>query len=82
MSYAEAKTLDQSLIPVVDIQPLRDGSDPKGVAKLLHEASQKLGFIYIKGHGIPEEVIDSARAGAYEFFGQTESVKAAVKVTA
>ena len=82
MSYAEAKTLDQSLIPVVDIQPLRDGSDPKGVAKLLHEASQKLGFIYIKGHGIPEEVIDSARAGAYEFFGQTESVKADVKVTA
>ena len=82
MSYAEAKILDQSLIPVVDIQPLRDGSDPKGVAKLLHEASQKLGFIYIKGHGIPEEVIDSARAGAYEFFGQTESVKAAVKVTA
>ena len=82
MSYAEAKILDQSLIPVVDIQPLRDGSDPRGVAKLLHEASQKLGFIYIKGHGIPEEVIDSARAGAYEFFGQTESVKAAVKVTA
>jgi isopenicillin N synthase-like dioxygenase len=82
MSYAEAKILDQSLIPVVDIQPLRDGSDPKGVAKLLHEASQKLGFIYIKGHGIPEEVIDNARAGAYEFFGQTESVKAAVKVTA
>ena len=82
MSYAEAKILDQSLIPVVDIQPLRDGSDPKGVAKLLHEASQKLGFIYIKGHGIPEEVIDSARAGAYEFFGQTESVKADVKVTA
>ena len=82
MSYAEAKILDQSLIPVVDIQPLRDGSDPRGVAKLLHEASQKLGFIYIKGHGIPEEVIDSARAGAYEFFGQTESVKADVKVTA
>ena len=82
MSYAKAKILDQSLIPVVDIQPLRDGSDPKGVAKLLHEASQKLGFIYIKGHGIPEEVIDSARAGAYEFFGQTESVKADVKVTA
>jgi isopenicillin N synthase-like dioxygenase len=81
MSYAEAKSLDQSLIPVVDIKPLRDGSDPKGVAKLLHEASQKLGFIYIKGHGIPEEVIDSARAGAYEFFGQTESVKAAVKIT-
>ena len=47
MAYAQAKTLDQSLIPVVDIQPLRDGSDPLRVAKLLHAASQSLGFIYV-----------------------------------
>ena len=82
MSYAQAKSLDQSLIPVVDIQPLRDGSDPKGVAKLLHAASQSLGFIYIKGHGIPNEVIENARSCAYEFFDQPENIKNKVKVTA
>ena len=82
MSYAQAKSLDQSLIPVVDIQPLRDGSDPEGVAKLLHAASQSLGFIYIKGHGIPNEVIENARSCAYEFFDQPENIKNKVKVTA
>lgn len=82
MSYAQAKSLDQSLIPVVDIQPLRDGSDPMGVAKLLHAASQSLGFIYIKGHGIPDEVIENARSCAYEFFDQPENIKNTVKVTA
>ena len=51
MSYAQAKSLDQSLIPVVDIQPLRDGSDPKGVAKLLHAASQSLGLYILRGMG-------------------------------
>ena len=75
MSYAQAKSLDQSLIPVVDIQPLRDGSDPISVAKLLHAASQSLGFIYIKGHGIPDEVIENARSCAYEFFDQPENIK-------
>ena len=82
MSYAQAKSLHQSLIPVVDIQPLRDGSDPIGVAKLLHAASQSLGFIYIKGHGIPDEVIENARSCAYEFFDQPENIKNTVKVTA
>ena len=82
MSYAQAKSLDQSLIPVVDIQPLRDGSDPISVAKLLHAASQSLGFIYIKGHGIPDEVIENARSCAYEFFDQPENIKNTVKVTA
>jgi len=82
MSYAQAKTLDESLIPVVDIQPLRDGTDAKRVAKLLHAASQTLGFIYIKGHGIPENIINKARAGAYEFFDQPEPIKTLVKITA
>jgi len=41
---------------------LRDGSDPQAVARALHAASQGLGFIYITGHGIPEESVESARA--------------------
>jgi len=45
MAYAQAKQFDASLIPVIDITPLRDGTDPVGVAKALHAASQDLGFI-------------------------------------
>ena len=81
MAYAQAKKLDQSIIPVIDIAPLRDGTDPRGVAKALHAASQGLGFIYIKGHGIPDAVIDSARESALGFFEQPEEVKSTVKVS-
>lgn len=82
MAYAKAKKLDATLIPVIDIEPLRDGSDSQSVAKALHRASQKLGFIYIKGHGIPESVIESARESAMQFFRSPESFKASVKISA
>ena len=81
MVYAQARTLDEGLIPVVDIAPLRDGTYPMGVAKALHAASKNLGFIYVKGHGIPEDVIETARNGAYAFFNQKDDLKASVKVS-
>ena len=48
MTTATAMTIDPDAIPIVDIGPLRDGSDPKGVAQALHAASKGLGFIYNK----------------------------------
>ncbi len=32
MAYASARAIAVSEIPVIDIAPLRDGSDPQGVA--------------------------------------------------
>jgi len=82
MVYAQAKYIGANQIPVIDITPLRDGRDPKSVAKALHAASTGLGFIYIHGHGIPDEVIANARQSAYEFFRGPESEKNAVCVSA
>lgn len=62
-------------IPVIDIRPLRDGSDPNGVARALLDASQNLGFIYISGHGIPASLIETARAQAYQFFRSPAEMK-------
>lgn len=81
MAYAQAKKVDADIIPVIDITPLRDGSDPKGVADALHSASKGLGFIYIKGHGIAEETIEAARSSAYEFFHSSQEEKASVTVS-
>ena len=82
MAYATAKELDPALIPVIDIGPLRDGSDPAGVAAALHAASQGLGFIYITGHGIPDAAIVAAREAAYGFFHAMPEQKASVRVSA
>ncbi len=82
MIYARAKRFDDDLIPVIDISPLRDGSDPLSVGKALHAASSGLGFIYIKGHGIPEDAITAARATALSFFRSDAAKKETVKVSA
>ncbi|MBT4017933.1 MAG: isopenicillin N synthase family oxygenase, partial [Alphaproteobacteria bacterium] len=81
MAYAQAKQFDASLIPVIDITPLRDGTDPIGVARALHAASQDLGFIYIQGHGIPLDTIDAARNSAMDFFRAPEADKASIAVS-
>lgn len=82
MSYATARKTNADEIPVIDITPLRDGTDPSSVARALHAASQGLGFIYVRGHGIPEQVIDRARAAAYDFFHADEAVKESVRISA
>ena len=43
MAYAQAKHVDAGRIPVVDITPLRDGSNPESVAQALHAASRDMG---------------------------------------
>lgn len=81
MAYAQARELDADAIPVIDITPLRDGTDVAGVAAQLHAASQGLGFLYVKGHGIPDEMIQAARDRAYDFFRADPAQKETVRVS-
>ncbi|OED41134.1 hypothetical protein AB833_10270 [Chromatiales bacterium (ex Bugula neritina AB1)] len=82
MAYATAKSMDANVIPVVDITELRDGTNPREVAKQLHAASQGLGFIYVKGHGIPTAAIEAARSAAYQFFRASDEQKSTVTISA
>ena len=68
-------------IPVVDITALRDGSDPIKVAEALHEANTGLGFIYITGHGISEQLIASVQSAGMSFFRSDVIQKNTVPVT-
>ena len=81
MAYAQAQQTHHSAIPVIDITPLRDGSDAVTVAKALHAASQGMGFIYIKGHGIQDETIKAAYASALAFFRHSTTEKSKVTVS-
>jgi isopenicillin N synthase-like dioxygenase len=81
MSFTEAKHLDIEKVPVINISKLCDGTDPLPVAKALHKASTGLGFIYIKGHGIPKDVISSLREEGLTFFRNNEKNKEEVKIT-
>lgn len=81
MAYATAKHTHKDQIPVVDMTSLANGEDPDSVATALHAASQNLGFIYVRAHGIPEQVIAESRAAAYAFFRQSDQTKSSVLIS-
>lgn len=68
-------------VPVIDIGPLRDGSDPAGVAQALHRASREVGFLYVVNHGIDLTLLAEARAQALQFFRQSDAAKQAVGIS-
>ncbi|WP_447785131.1 isopenicillin N synthase family dioxygenase [Pseudomonas germanica] len=65
-----SKTTSFSEIPVVDLQPLIDGSDPMKVAREIGYICKNIGFLYIKNHGISKKLIQEVYALAAEFFAQ------------
>jgi len=81
MGYATAKSMKPDSIPVVDITALRDGTGARKIADALHAASRSLGFIYVRGHGVPQQVISTARACALDFFRASEQNKSSVLVS-
>ncbi len=81
MTLTSAKKIDKDKIPIIDISPLMDGGNTEKVSKDLHHASQSLGFIYVKGHGIPNDLINSVRENAIQFFRGSSEEKNRVKIT-
>ncbi|KAI9029181.1 putative iron/ascorbate oxidoreductase [Hyaloraphidium curvatum] len=72
-----AKTLDFSEIPIVDIAGL-DSPDPDkrmAVAREIDRACRRVGFLYVKNHGVPEAAINAAFAASKLFFALPEEEK-------
>ncbi|MBS0473031.1 MAG: isopenicillin N synthase family oxygenase [Proteobacteria bacterium] len=63
-------------IPIIDIAPFRDGSDPAGVARAWDAAMRATGFALIGGHGIPEPLYDGVYTHAQRFFARPLDEKA------
>ena len=70
MSETEAKGTVFTRIPVVDIAVLfsNDAEGKRKVAAEMADAASNVGFLYVTGHGIPPEMIESLEARAAEFF--------------
>jgi len=82
MAYATARDIAVDEIPIIDIAPLvardPDGSAAAGAA--MREASERIGFFYIAGHGVPEALTASLFSTAASFFALPDGAKAAVAV--
>jgi isopenicillin N synthase-like dioxygenase len=69
-------------IPIIDFSPAFAG-DPDGleaVARRVKDASERVGFFYLAGHGVPDEVVDAAFAASREFHALPQAEKLALKL--
>ncbi|MFT8418269.1 MAG: 2-oxoglutarate and iron-dependent oxygenase domain-containing protein [Acetobacter sp.] len=60
-------------IPVIDISGLYspDIAQRQAVAEKLGDAARNVGFLFISGHTVPENLIEGVRKAAHDFFAQT-----------
>jgi isopenicillin N synthase-like dioxygenase len=57
-------------VPVIDIAPFRTGglAEKKTVAEQVDRACRDIGFLIIKGHGVPQSLIKKVRDVSHVFF--------------
>src|SRR5690606_10662444 len=72
-------TLDE--IPIVDVGPFFRGEvgGLESAAGALRDAEENIGFYYLKGHGVPQHLIDDVFATACEFHALPLERKMAIR---
>ena len=84
MAYAEVQHIEASEIPVIDVAPLFEAGE-SGVLRVgaqMLEASERIGFFYVRNHRVERSIIDATVAEAFAFFRQSQEKKLAVRVSA
>lgn len=71
---------DPTDVPVIDLEPYLDGRDPAAVVEAVDRACRDIGFLVIKGHGIPKPVIEAAFTAGYAFFDLPDARKQEIAV--
>ena len=66
----ESRSVQASLIPLIDIAPFfsGDAAARERVAAEVRDACESIGFLVIKGHGVPTVVVDALYREARAFF--------------
>ena len=76
-----AAIADADVIPVLDIAPLRAGE--KGALERLgaelRRAFTEVGFYFVRGHGVPDALVDAAFEAARRFHDQPMEAKLAMR---
>jgi isopenicillin N synthase-like dioxygenase len=69
-------------VPIVDLQPLRDGSNAglATVAAQIGAAARDIGFFAVTSHGVERSVIETLFSAAHAFFALPEDVKLEIPI--
>jgi isopenicillin N synthase-like dioxygenase len=68
-------------VPVIDLAPARAGGSAgrRAVAAAIDAACREIGFFAIRGHGVPDAVVDALRGKAHAFFARPLAEKLATR---
>lgn len=68
-------------IPIVDVGPYFRGESGglEAAAEQLRNAEEKIGFYYLRGHGVPQDLVDKAFAAARQFHALPLDRKMAIR---
>src|SRR5437773_9828580 len=57
-------------VPLIDLAPARHGDRTARltVARAIDEACREIGFFAVRGHGVPDGLVEGLRRRAHEFF--------------
>lgn len=69
-------------LPVIDFSHFAagDSATRHAIAADIDAACRTAGFLFLRGHGVPQPVIDAAFAAARQFFDQPMAQKAAISI--
>ncbi|KAG1648432.1 putative iron/ascorbate oxidoreductase [Nymphon striatum] len=78
--FADAASVDEAKIPVIDVSGAINGDDLEGVARAIFSAATDHGFFYISNHGIDQSLIEQAFGVSKSFFDLPKSDKGTIAV--
>jgi isopenicillin N synthase-like dioxygenase len=83
LQYAEAERIDLASIPVIDLAGIADGGQAfSAIGRQMLAAAERIGFFYIRNHGIQASLIDAVFDVSARFFAEPLARKQAVVVNA
>lgn len=73
---------DFSAIPILDVSGLRSGdaASARQVTDTLRGYLETVGFVYVAGHGIPEDRVQAVREASRRFFALPEDEKLKIRI--
>ncbi len=84
MAYATATQIAVEDIPVIDVSALAS-DDAAAIAQAgagMREAAERIGFFYVRNHGVDRALLDRAFASSRAFFALPEAEKRRVEIDA
>ena len=75
-----AKRLPLDAIPVIDMSPMLARKGKPRMARDIHAALANIGFMYVRGHGVDQALIDDAYRVAAAFFALPQADKDALNI--